>query len=81
MDQELEKLAQTLGEAAGQGNDDVDAIHSAVTEFQSSDENSEEAHESFLARLRHGAERLEATHPDLSTALGRVIDSLTAFGL
>jgi hypothetical protein len=81
MDEELEALAGALDEASGRGVQEIDSIHSAVADYRDKDEPSPEDQESLLERLRHGVDRLEATHPDLSSAIARVIDSLTAFGL
>ena len=81
MDEELEALAEVLDEASGRGVGEIDGIHSAVADYREKDEPSPEDHDGLVERLRHGVDRLEATHPDLSAALARVVDSLTAFGL
>lgn len=81
MDEELKALAKKLDEASGQGVAEVDGLQEAVARYRDTDEPSSEEHENLVERLRHGVERLEASHPDLSAALARVIDQLTAWGL
>jgi len=36
---------------------------------------------SFTGRLSESARHFEATHPDIASALGRVIDALAALGI
>lgn len=81
MDEELEALEKVLDEATGRGIQEVDGIQAAISDYRSGDGPSQEDHEGLLERLRHGAERLEASHPDLSAALARAMDTLTAWGL
>lgn len=81
MNDELQALAEKLDEASGRGVTEVDEVHEVVARFRDADQPSEEDHENLLERLRNSVERLEASHPDLSAAIARVIDSLTAWGL
>jgi len=81
MDDELKALADKLDEASAQGDAEVAEIQRAIHDFRETSDPSAEDHENFAERLRHEVERLEASHPDLSAAIARVIDSLTAWGL
>ena len=81
MDQELEALSDVLSSAHDRGVEEVASIKDAVDEFRGNEDRSDEDHESLVARLRTGVERFEASHPDLSAAFARAVDSLTAWGL
>lgn len=79
MDEDLEKLRKAID------GTDADAelaeLADAVDAYRGSDSPSEDEHDSLLERLGDAVDRLEATHPEVSTVLARIVDSLTAFGL
>ncbi len=79
MDEELQKLRKALD--ASDAESELTELADAVDAYRGSDAPSEDEHDSLLERLSDAVDRLEATHPEVSTALARIIDSLTAFGL
>ena len=81
MDQELEALSDVLSSAHDQGVDEIASLKDAVDEFRANEDRSDEDHESLIGRLRHGVEKFEASHPDLSAAFARAVDALTAWGI
>lgn len=79
MDDELYELRKALG--ASDAEPELAELADAVDAYRGSERPSEDEHDSLLERLNDAVDRLEATHPEVSTALARIIDSLTAFGL
>ncbi len=79
-----EDVSRQLGELhdrldAVDDDDDPGAadLKAAVAAYDAADEGGE----GFLDQLREAALRYETSHPALSSAIARVVDSLTAAGL
>lgn len=79
MDDELHELRRALD--ASDAEPELAELADAVDAYRGSESPSEDDHDSLLERLSDAVDRLEATHPEVSSALARIIDSLTAFGL
>jgi hypothetical protein len=77
----LEEVHGQLSEAAGAGDTEASELADQVGAFLADDEQADADHEALLDRLREGVRRFEASHPTLSEAVQRVVDSLTASGI
>lgn len=60
-------------------DDEADDLRGAVAAYR--DEETEDDHEGFVQHLREAALRFETSHPEISNAIARVVDSLTAAGI
>ena len=77
MGEEIRKRLDELSEhLVSSDHPDTHDLKSAVEAFDADGDR-----EVLLDRLRDGALRFEASHPDLSSVVARVIDSLTAAGI
>ena len=60
-------------------DDEADQLKGAVAAYR--DEDTEDDDEGFMEHLSEAALRFETSHPEISNAIARVIDSLTAAGI
>lgn len=78
MDDELQELKRVIA-SGGDEPSELEELAGAVDAYRANP--NQEDHDSLIERLGDAVDRLEATHPEISTALARVVDALTAFGL
>ena len=77
----LEDLSDDLAEAATEGHDAAEDLHGSVNDYLSSSEPSVEEHDALTDQLSEAVLHFEVSHPSLSAAVQRAIDSLTASGI
>jgi|COG998Drversion2_1049125.scaffolds.fasta_scaffold29533_2 hypothetical protein len=78
---DLEGLADDLASAAADGHDTAEDLHGQVNEYLANPDPSPEDHEALHDQLSDGLLHFEVSHPSLSGAMQRVIDSLSASGI
>ena len=74
----LDELHEHLEGVDEQDHPEAADLKAAVAAYDAA---AAEEHEGFLDHLRDSALRFETSHPAVSNAIARVIDSLTAAGL
>lgn len=77
----LEDLSDDLASAADDGQDLAEELHSQVNDYLANPDPSSTDHEALRDQLSDAILQLEVSHPALSAAMQRVVDSLTASGL
>jgi hypothetical protein len=80
MDEELDALRRAIAARRDEATPELEELARAVDAYRAR-ETEDEDDDGLFERLGEAVDRFEATHPEVSTALARVIDSLTAFGL
>ena len=78
---ELEDLHQDLQDAVDEGNDDAADMLEHVGAYLETEEPSDEQHQGLRRHLGDAVLSLEVSHPRLSAAMQRALDSLTAAGI
>lgn len=81
MDEELDALKKAIAARRDESTPELEELARAVDAYRARESEEEDDDEGLFERLGEAVDRFEATHPEISTALARVIDSLTAFGL
>ena len=78
---ELQALQKDLESAADDGHDEANDVLDHVNAYLEHDEPEPELHHALRRRLTEAVVHFEATHPELSATLDRVVSSLTAAGI
>jgi hypothetical protein len=77
----LEGLSDDLASAAAEGHDTADELHGQVNEFLSNPDPTPTDHADLRDQLSDAVLHFEVSHPSMSAAMQRIIDSLTASGI
>ena len=77
----IENLSDDLAAAAAGGHDAAEDLQGQVNDFLAKGEPTPEDHAALRDQLSDGLLHFEVSHPSLSAAMQRVIDSLSASGI
>ena len=77
----LEDLQDELAAAADDGHDMAAELHGELQDYLDTDEPGADDHDALRDQLSDSLLHFEVSHPSLSAAMQRVIDSLTASGI
>ena len=77
----LEDLSNELAAAADEGHEEAADLHDDVNDFMAISDPTGGQHEAMRVQLSDAMLHFEVSHPSLTAAMQRVIDSLSASGI